>query len=76
MPENLTQKTTELCASRYHVAAVQAEKSHDFIPTNERNQTCFACLEVLQEGKYIENICLVQSPQLLLEALPTGFTLK
>ena len=53
-------------------AAVQAEKSHDFIRTNERNQTCFASLEVLQEGKYIEKICSVQSPQLLLEVLPTG----
>ena len=74
MPEKFTQKTTELRASR--CAAVQAEKSHDFITTNERNQTCFACLEVLQEGKYIEKICSVESSQLLREVLPIGFTLK
>ena len=74
MPEKFTNKTTELHALR--CAAVQAEKLHDFITTNKRNQTCFPCLEVLQEGKCIEKICSVESSQHLLEVLPIGFTLK
>ena len=54
--------------------------------TNKRNQTCFACIEELQEGEHsgkkslirwsIEKICSVQSSQLLLEVLAIGFTLK
>ena len=54
--------------------------------TNKRNQTCFACLEELQEGKHsgkyplirwsIEKKYFLQYSYLLLEVLAMGFTLK
>ena len=54
--------------------------------TNKRNQTCFACLEELREGKHsgkkslirwsVEKIHLLHSSQLLLEVMAIGFTLK
>ena len=53
---------------------------------NKRNQTCFACIEDLQEGEHsekkslirwsIDKVCSAQSSQLLLEVLATGFTVK
>ena len=70
-----------------HVQGESHDNFHQVTNTaNKRNQTCFACIEDLQEGEHsekkslirwsIKKICSVQSSQLLLEVLAIRFTLK